>query len=125
MSVRKGSSIIAGLSGFDIVEFQAPTSSNNYTWYKKYRNGWVEQGGRATTNSSDPKQVTLPVEMADTYYNINLLGQTSMDGYSNAQWQVMSLTTTTNPKSTTSFYAQASITGYNLFFYWEVKGMAA
>ena len=113
-------------SGADaVIEYQKPTAENNYTWYRKYASGWVEQGGRATTNSSNPKQITLPVEMGDVYYNINILGQTSTDGYSNAAWQVMPITTATSPKSTTSFYAQASITGYNLFFYWEVKGMAA
>ena len=37
----------------------------------------------------------------------------------------MPVSTSTSPKSTTSFYAQSSITGYNLFFYWEVKGQSA
>ena len=27
-----------------VVAFQAPTASNNYTWYRKYSSGWVEQG---------------------------------------------------------------------------------
>lgn len=108
-----------------VVERQEPTAQNNYTWYRKYKSGWVEQGGRATTNSGNPCQVVLPIEMADTYYNINILGQTSTDGYSNAQWQVMSISTASTPKSTTGFYGQPSITGYNLFFYWEVRGMAA
>ena len=108
-----------------VIEKQDPTAANNYTWYRKYSDGWVEQGGRATTNSGNPKQVTLPVEMVDTYYNINILGQTSTDGYSNATWQVMSISSASTPKSTTGFYGQPSITGYNLFFYWEVRGMAA
>ena len=111
--------------GHQVIEWQAPTSENNYTWYRKYADGWVEQGGRGTTNSSNPCAVTLPVEMGNIYYSINTLGQTSTDGYTNATWQVMPISTATSPKSTTSFYAQASISGYNLFFYWEVKGMYA
>lgn len=116
---------VAGLKAHEVIEFQAPTAQNNYTWYRKYRDGWVEMGGRSTTNGGNATQVTLPVTMADTYYNISLLGQTSTDGYSNAGWQIMPVASVTSPKSTTSFYAQADITGYNLFFYWEVKGMYA
>lgn len=108
-----------------VVDCQMPTAENGYIWYRKYKSGWIEQGGRATTTSSNPKEITLPVEMADTYYNINLLGQTSTDGYQNAQWQMMSLASTAHPKTKTSFYAQPSLTGYNLFFYWEVRGIAA
>lgn len=108
-----------------VVESQEPTSGNGYTWYRLYKSGWIEQGGRATTNSGNPCAVALPVEMADIYYNISILGQTGLNGYSNAQWQVMSITTASTPKSTTGFYGQPSITGYNLFFYWEVRGMSA
>ena len=28
-----------------VIETQLPTSSNNYTWYRKYKSGWVEMGG--------------------------------------------------------------------------------
>lgn len=28
-----------------VVEYQAPSSSNNNTWYRIYNDGWVEQGG--------------------------------------------------------------------------------
>lgn len=34
------------LDGADYVtEWQTPTAENNYTWYRKYKSGWVEQGG--------------------------------------------------------------------------------
>lgn len=29
-----------------VVEKQDPTSANGYTWYRKYKSGWVEQGGK-------------------------------------------------------------------------------
>ena len=54
--------------GFDIVEFQEPTADNNYTWYKKYRNGWVEQGGYRTSVSNTI--ITLLIPMADTNYTL-------------------------------------------------------
>ena len=108
-----------------VVESQLPTAENNYTWYRKYKSGWVEQGGQATTNSGNPKQIILPLEMANIYYNINITPQTLTDGYTNAGWNVIAINTTASPKTNTNFYAQPSITGYNLPFYWVVFGIAA
>ena len=53
-----------------VIESQNPTSENNYTWYRKYKSGWVEQGGTSTTTSSSV-HVTLPVTMADDQYTIS------------------------------------------------------
>jgi hypothetical protein len=108
-----------------VVAFQAPTADNNYTWYRKYRSGWVEMGGKAVTDGANPTPITLPVEVADTNYIPFIQGRTATDGYSNAQWQVMPVNTATSPQTTTGFYAQASITGYNLTFGWQVCYMAA
>lgn len=54
-----------------VVQSQTPTSSNNYTWYRKYKSGWVEQGGKITlsgTISATNVRVTFPVEMSNTNY---------------------------------------------------------
>lgn len=56
-----------------VIESQLPTAENNYTWYRKYKSGWVEQGGissvtgYATTSNSN---ITLPVEMSDINYTV-------------------------------------------------------
>lgn len=62
-------------TGNEIIEYQAPTSGNNYTWYCKYKNGWVIQGGRQTGSTSVPSggqgqfaAITLPVPMANNAY---------------------------------------------------------
>ena len=105
-----------------VIESQVATAENNYTWYRKYKSGWIEQGGQKYTNAGNATAVTLPIEMANTNYNIFIQGRTSSDGYSGAQWHIMPVESTQSPKTTTGFYAQASITGYNLFFYWKVCG---
>lgn len=112
------------LNAHKVIDFQIPTSANGYTWYRKYADGWVEQGGIATTNGGNATKITLPIEMLDRSYIPLIQGRTGSDGYSNAQWQIMPVSTTASPITTTSFFAQASITGYNLGFCWEVKGMA-
>ena len=58
-----------------LVGFQRPTSANNYTWYRKYSDGWVEQG-RYFTNSvniayggtGNLGSFTFPVAMDNTRY---------------------------------------------------------
>ena len=54
-----------GLADY-VVESQIPTAENNYTWYRKYKSGWVEQGGIDTTS-----YVTFLVTMRDTKYTVN------------------------------------------------------
>lgn len=54
-----------------VVAAQAPTAENNYTWYRKYKSGWVEQGGYAA-NTPNCAVINLPVEMADTNYDIHI-----------------------------------------------------
>lgn len=108
-----------------LVDVQYPSAANNYTWYRKYSDGWVEQGGIATTDGSNPTPITLPVEMADANYIPFIQGRTQADGYTNAGWQVMPVGTATSQQTSTKFYAQGSITGYNLGFGWHVEGLAA
>ena len=63
-------------SNYDfVVEYQEPTAANNYTWYRKYKSGWVEQGGLQTGNVSiaygsegNLGVITLPVIMKNTSY---------------------------------------------------------
>lgn len=102
--------------GHQVVEFQEPTAANNYTWYRKYADGWVEQGGRKSNNTGT---CTLPVEMSDTNYTILTLGINN--GISNNFYNILTYNITT-----TSFYYDWSGESTNpnqiCFF---VSGMAA
>ena len=42
-----------------VVESQEPTADNGYTWYRKYKSGWVEQGGKLSGRS-----ITFPIQFA-------------------------------------------------------------
>ena len=97
-----------------VIEFQAPTSSNNYTWYRKYADGWVEQGGQATSSQSGTL-CSLPVTMADTNYAVQITVVEAASNYSTGL--------TGSKRTTTAIY----ITNYTepRECCWEVKGMAA
>ena len=112
--------------GHEVIEFQEPTSSNNYTWYRKYADGWVEQGGRIPGNVGGTYNVSMPVEMADTNYNF--IGTGYKD--SNDNGFVAACIDTSN-MSTTGFrvytrYAINGVTGSpSQGGQWQVSGMAA
>lgn len=106
--------------GHEVIEFQIPTTDNNYTWYRKYADGWVEQGGKTDVMSSNTiTTINLPVAMSDTNYTITACerydGGTSDNN--NENYWVSTLSTTT-----VGVYNSAG--GYKQL-YWEVKGMAA
>ena len=42
-----------------VVDYQLPSSTNNYNWYRIYASGWVEQGSTTTRNVGET--ITLPV----------------------------------------------------------------
>lgn len=53
-----------------VIEWQNPTAENNYTWYRKYKSGWVEQGGTLNTYpATEESIITFPISFInDCYY---------------------------------------------------------
>ena len=108
-------------SNYDyVVKSQKPTSSNGYTWYRKYKSGWVEQGGKST---SDGQTVTFPIQMANTEYFISgMPRETDTGAISSVAFA---------SKTTTSVVLYGKRVNAGGFaagahpVYWEVKGMAA
>lgn len=106
---------VAGLKSHEVIEFQTPTALNNYTWYRKYADGWVEQGGIITGVGTSYSAQTMPVEMADTNYTLicNTIENFTGTNYSVAY-----------PLSVTQFNVKYSGTG-TASCAWQVSGMAA
>lgn len=83
---------ITALNAYDyVVESQNPTADNNYTWYRKYKSGWVEQGGQTVT-TNNTVVVTLPVEMANTNYTISGMAKTGAKTVSCSSYTTTSIT---------------------------------
>ena len=99
------------LEGYDyVVESQEPTSSNGRTWYRKYKSGWVEQGGRVTVKdviSATNVRVTFPVEMADTTYTAICANNANVGIAGYVGWEsttAMSVGTMTSKSGTTTWF---------------------
>lgn len=105
--------------GFEVpvlVAVQRPAAGNNYTWYRLYSDGWVEQGGHIPADTDTAITINLPVEMADTNYSWNV--GVDLDRTTQPTWNNVSLF---NRTTTTVDIMQDSIVVKS----WEVKGMAA
>lgn len=101
-----------------VVESKYPTAADP-SWYRKYKSGWLEQGGLAK-NDADAT-VTLLKPFADTNYSVQCTNRrlSTSDGWG---WIFVSNMTTT------SFMARACYAGgdaTNIRAMWEAKGFAA
>ena len=92
-----------------VIDFQVPTAENGYTWYRKYKSGWVEQG----CNAGQTGTITLPVVMADSNYFISTR---VYNGTNNVGWGEYG----SDIARTTTTFRVGSLPSI-----WEVKGMTA
>lgn len=105
------------ISGADtVIEYRLPTAANNYTWYRKYKSGWVEQGGLTQNGVTN---YTLPVTMSDTNYYVSGTwnGGKSATFYP-SDWACY-------PVSTSKIFCNAKDNTNVKSYAWEVKGIAA
>lgn len=73
------------ISGADsVIEYQIPTTENNYTWYRLYKSGWVEQGG-IYNNGSVARDLTAT---STTQLGIGYYGVGTSDTMQYISWQV-------------------------------------
>lgn len=103
-----------------VVAFQKPTAANNYTWYRKYKSGWVEQGGidQFASTSSRTATITLPITLTGNEYSIQMatFGSGGQGG--------MKLTAQSSTNFTYALQsAHDNFSGTKL--YWQASGMAA
>lgn len=112
---------VANLNDHRVIAFQAPTSGNNYTWYRKYADGWVEQGGRIDNGSlvnTVDLSVVFPVEMADTNYTPSI---SCIRGASGNYKMNQGIETVSVTGMSFGFYSGSD---YCQYFAWKVEGMA-
>lgn len=116
------------LKAHEVIAFQVPTAENNYTWYRLYADGWVEQGGKTTTftntanGTSDNKTVVLPITMLDANYNTIT---TRAGGSSGWSWRELCVSGKTTTQFTIEEWTNNAASGTTCYAEWQVSGMAA
>jgi len=106
-----------------VIEWQRPTAENKYTWYRKYKSGWIEQGGI----NNGTGHISLPVEMSNAEYTAIAIPK-AFNGYENVGSLTINLLL--GSKTTTSFNAQVRWNGggntsANSKFDWIIYGISA
>lgn len=106
-----------------VIESQFPTAENNYTWFRKYKSGWVEMGGGPIDISYQTNtNITLPITMANTNYIVMISQYSVSSNYAEATLLGATPISTTQIRVT----SRASSTAYdNTKFCWIVKGKQA
>ena len=97
-----------------VIQSQTPSADNNYTWYRKYKSGWVEQGGIVSATPSYTTQ-TMPITMADAHYTLTC---NTVDQFSGSQYSVAYII------SSSEFGVKYSGSGASSVC-WQASGMAA
>lgn len=111
-------------SGADaVIEWQAPDPNNDYKWYRLYKSGWVEQGGRTTSNyGSNGTQVQLLKSMNNTDYHLQVTQYTDRrDGMGSTVIPSGYIVDSSTIYVAGRYVANAE----DAKLCWEVKGMAA
>ena len=103
-----------------VVESKLPTADDP-SWYRKYKSGWVEQGGWITSGENQTI-VTLLIPYQDTNYSLigSCFSETGNGG--NPDKVAFNHRTTTTFGAATGFGAEGK--GFRPFM-WEAKGMGA
>lgn len=111
-------------AGIDtVVDYQAPTVENDYTWYRKYKSGWVEQGGTYIGSTNSWVTTNLPITMKDINYQVVIKRTRRSDTGDPGAGTIDRRCFMTNGYTTTSFNHWGIWSTYPCD--WEVKGMAA
>lgn len=103
---------LEGLGDY-VVEFQV---NSDGSWYRKYKSGWLEQGGISTGQT---------VTFLKTFVNTNYTLTTACEYGSGDANNNIHVEYANNGKTTTGFSWAISIGSYVKAFNWEAKGMGA
>lgn len=105
-----------------VVESQFPSAENSYMWYRKYKSGWVEQGGCSTISMSSGgsnTSITLPCQMSDNNYTVNAVLSERYGG------RTLGVQKTSNTTTQVVFGGYVSSGSEQNKCFWTVYGFAA
>lgn len=97
-----------------VIDYQEPTADNGYTWYRKYKSGWVEQGGGSGASNTT---ISLPIAMSNSEY-------AAIGTVNSASGITQAMSVQAIEKTTTTIKFVSFQTG-NYTVNWQVSGKSA
>lgn len=107
-----------------VIDYQVPTEANGYTWYRKYKSGWVEQGGCLLNATTGAHTITIPIEMASVEELKKSAITTPIYISGTIQSQGVSVRNS-NDSSWSTTQIDCFSWGATIHIKWQVSGMAA
>ena len=116
---------ITELKEYDyVIDWQVPNAENNYVWYRKYKSGWVEQGGYCYASGSAAVSISYPIEL--TRAEIPLTNpQYSYESQVFLKGIQVQTVSTTGFTCRGKAVSSSNAVWENSDFCWQVSGMAA
>ena len=107
-----------------VIDYQRPSAQNNYTWYRKYASGWVEQGGERTYSSlsGNVMSITLAIPMQNSNYTAQLTAEL---GASDTYFYCARITSRESTQLNYYMYGAGTISTNACPVNWRVEGIAA
>lgn len=100
------------------------TYTDDTTWYRKYKSGWIEQGGVITTTDSYQNHaVSLPVKMLDGNYSVQKTMHGGVNSGTSFAWRALADVESGQNNTDTIVNISTPTSGQCLSVFWEVKGM--
>lgn len=105
-----------------VIASQLPTAENNYSWYRKYASGWIEQGGYVSVQSlsegtATSATVEFSLKMGNTDYSV-LTSPTATSSFTRLYSNFGSKTTTGMSVGVRNIGGTTN----GIKIYWQVKG---
>lgn len=112
------------INGNEMVAFVTESYRSGTEWYRKYSDGWVEQGGivNSTQYNNTTQNVNFRIAMADTNYYASACPNTTAH---QETWSVAARVAVKNTGGMTVHAANNVSAAYTGPCSWEVKGFAA
>ena len=110
-----------------VIAWQNPTAENNYTWYRQYKSGWVEQGGFLNTgsySSTQAKETTINL-IVPMHTGYSVLAMATSESDNNASRINFSSKSPTNTAFVLSGRNLTNSSSNNIGTYWYVCGIGA
>lgn len=98
------------------------TSDDGSSWWRKYSDGWIEQGGRNYTGTKDNHTITLPTPFSTTTYTFSAICErytsSSPDQTDDISFTINGIT----QKTITVYPFDAGDNSYTAYFRWYACG---
>ena len=104
------------------IDYVIETHKEDTTWYRKYKSGWIEQGGQITCTETGTQTVTI-LPMVDANYWVSIQRCGTVENTNNVTLQYQQVINTSTTEFSVYFSTESSTSTATIR--WMVSGYSA